>query len=346
DVYKRQMYDSDLIFINNENLKEKTFTFPGGISKVVVKVISHDKKDSVEYRVFVERKQSDEARLKTIVFSPSGMLEPQFNPEIKEYSLIIPDSVYELTVVPLPMHRKAEVEINNSKTFVSTIYLNSHQDTGITIKVTSESKSKEEKYKVSIKRSSSDIALLERVELSVGELIPKFHRDTLNYEIRVSATTDSIRIKPIRANLKSEVKVDNSIVLPNSFSEAIAIASGKSTLITITVTSESGIYGRKYNFIVNRPYVLNVTSNNSEAGMVEPLGTFEVFADSIILLKAFSNEGYFFVKWAIKEGEGVIIEDEMNPLTSLKLKSNASIVAEFKTITENWIEEPTETAEK
>ena len=98
--------DEKIIKINRVKTVEKegTYKIEGDLTKVetgnVIKIIgeSADKKDKKEYVIEVEREKSRNANLKEIKVS-EGVISPEFNKEIKEYTLKIGENVERVKIM-------------------------------------------------------------------------------------------------------------------------------------------------------------------------------------------------------------------------------------------------------
>ncbi|MCX7726096.1 MAG: cadherin-like beta sandwich domain-containing protein, partial [Chitinispirillaceae bacterium] len=187
--------------------------------------------------------------------------------------------------------------------------------------VTSEDGKTKTTYRVLVNRSSSEIAILSGIEIEGGKLTKEFNSGVLEYEIRVASGVDKIRLKPIAGHIRSTVTVEDNTVPRDSFSRPIVVSYGKSKIpIKVVVTSESKNYSQKYEFYVNRAYVVNISSSVGEdTGKVDPRGVVDVYeGDSLRIRAIVVREGYGFVRWE-KVG-GCEIGDSLKTETYVKVK--------------------------
>lgn len=179
---------------------------------------------------------SNDASLEIMRVNREG-INPDFNKYIKEYYLIVDESVNKLDITAIASNKEADVKITGNENF--KMGLNK-----IKILVTSEDKTQKEEYVINVtktKNQSKAEANLENLAIENYEFSPEFDSNITNYSVEISNDTEKLNVLGIPSDIKAKVKVEGN--------EKMDIGKNK---ITVMVTAQDGITSKKYYIDVKR----------------------------------------------------------------------------------------------
>lgn len=164
-------------------------------------------------------------------------ISPEFSNDIKEYYIVINETIDKFDITAVAENPKSTVSItgnNNLKIGLNTININ----------VKSEDKTKEINYKIYVTKTS-DLekanANLENLAVEYGILVPEFDANITNYKVEVG----------------NDVEIANVLAVPEKINAKVNINKNSKWKIgdnnvEITVTAEDGITKKKYIITVHR----------------------------------------------------------------------------------------------
>lgn len=117
-------------------------------------------------------------------------------------------------------------------------------------------------YTLTITREKNANNFLQNIELSKGELSPKFSSAVTDYKVKVPNEVPEVTIKPTAIGTTSTIKVDGSLVVKDGFSVTLPV--GKTDII-ITVTAENGVQ-KTYTIHVTRAKAIEDKAEEDNAG--------------------------------------------------------------------------------
>ena len=179
---------------------------------------------------------SNDASLDIMRVNREG-ISPDFDKNIKEYYLIVDESVDKLDITAIATNQKAEVNITGNENLKMGV-------NKIKISVTSEDKTKKEEYVIYVTKTRNENeaeADLENLAIENYELSPEFNKDVTNYLVEVSNDTEKLNVLAIPIDTNAKVKIEGNKNLNV----------GKNKVI-INVTAKDGITNKKYYINVNR----------------------------------------------------------------------------------------------
>lgn len=209
--------ESSKIVINNSpqnyNTSDTTLDLNIGSNIIKIDVTSKDG-DKKSYSINLTRTDYDDYLLKYLSLS-SGTLSPDFSPLTIEYSAKVDKTTDSINVNAIPVNQSATITVND-KDINRTIPLN-YGNNEIVVRVkTSEGSCC---YKINLFRDYDFDAKLESLEVSSGNLSPKFDKDIYHYSVTERSTTlikisakafspsATVKINGISANDKEEVPI-------------------------------------------------------------------------------------------------------------------------------------------
>lgn len=164
-------------------------------------------------------------------------ISPEFKKDIKEYYFVADDKINNLEITAIPENPNATVNITGNQN------LKIGKNT-IEIQVISEDKTKEDKYKINVTKTTnieSANANLETLAVREGSLDQEFNYNITNYNVEIPNETTKVEILAIPQSQKAKVIIDgnNEMKVGNNY-------------IQINVIAEDGITNKKYQLIVHR----------------------------------------------------------------------------------------------
>ena len=176
----------------------------------------------------------DNAKLEIMRLGLEGV-NPDFNPSVQEYYLIIDESIDTIEVTAIPENRKAQVQITGNDNLKSGKNI-------IQIEVTSKDKTNTKNYTINITKTSNPEkanADLETLEVENDALNREFYNNITNYKIEISNDTNKLNILAIPSDIDATVQIAGNDNLKEGNNN-----------INITVTAEDNITTKKYNINV------------------------------------------------------------------------------------------------
>ncbi|MCH1942800.1 cadherin-like beta sandwich domain-containing protein [Holdemania massiliensis] len=195
-----------------------------GTNTIEIGVTAEDGTTKKTYTIVITRQEakSSDATLKSLILS-NGTLTPIFSPDTENYSVIVANSVKEITVNVATNHAKATAEVIGSTSLAEG-------ENKISIQVTAEDGTVKT-YTITITREAlkSSDASLEELTLSAGSLDPQFNPEIFAYSVVVENEITSLQVHAV-------AKHANATVMATGFSD---LQVGENQ-ITVTVTAEDG----------------------------------------------------------------------------------------------------------
>ena len=173
---------------------------------------------------------SENVDLDILRLSEEG-INPNFNPNVTEYYIIVNENVESIDVTAIPKNNNAKVQItgnNNLKKGANKI----------TIKITSKDNSKNKEYIINVTKTNdinSANANLETLAVENFTLSPEYEENITNYNTEVSKDTQELNVLAIPNNMNAKVEIKGNKNLQY----------GKNR-ITVTVTAQNGVTQKKY----------------------------------------------------------------------------------------------------
>lgn len=183
-----------------------------------------------------ENVSSNDASLDIMRVNREG-ISPDFDKNIKEYYLIVDESVDKLDITAIATKQKAEVNITGNENL--KIGVNK-----IKISVTSEDKNEKEEYVIYVTKTRNEMeaeADLDNLAIENHELSPEFNKDVTNYFVEVSNDTETLNVLAIPIDTNAKVKIEGN--------ESLNVGKNK---VIINVTAKDGITNKKYYINVDR----------------------------------------------------------------------------------------------
>ena len=233
------------------------------VSSTINMVSNQEDKDANTVKV------ANENNLSILRLNRAGML-PDFNPNIKEYYMIVGEEINNLEVTAVPENEDDKVVVegnNNLKNGLNTITVRVTSKNDINSKnknAKNETDNKnirnEEEYKIHVTKTSNKEeanASLENLAVEGYTLSPNFQNQVLNYKIEVSENIDKLNILAIPENHDAKVEIKGN--------ENINLNSQKENIVTVIVTAPNGITFQKYQIAINKKVQESIdNSENNE----------------------------------------------------------------------------------
>ncbi|MDP4107892.1 MAG: cadherin-like beta sandwich domain-containing protein, partial [Bacillota bacterium] len=166
-------------------------------------------------------------------------LDQTFLPDLYKYTATVENNVQSITLLASSVDEKAAITITvNGQTVedpTKPILLQTG-DNQIAIKV-DDGVNAANTYNLTITRKKSSNNLLQDIQLSNGELSPKFDAAVTSYSVQVANEVNEITVSPVAAENTASILVNDSPVTDKGVSVQL---SAEKTEITIVVTAENG----------------------------------------------------------------------------------------------------------
>ncbi|MFW6253966.1 MAG: cadherin-like beta sandwich domain-containing protein [Chitinivibrionales bacterium] len=299
------------------------FDLSTGENQVSIIVTAEDQHTTLTYALFIERSQNSNTGLSALVPS-SGVLNPSFSTDIHSYALSVADSVEKIAFSVAPLHDKAGVTINNASPDTN-FALDPMSETPFTIIVTAQDGTKDS-YVVTVIRQGSALASLIDIRCSAGYLVPAFHPESSDYQMRIPADTQTVSIKPVATHPRASLTVKGNSVDQGEWSAPVEAGRGINSSFDIEVDSENGKQKRSYTIVVNRAYSVSCQATGN--GTVTPRGVTDAFVGVPQEIEASPAAGHHFDGWNIVEGDAIIESPDMLS-TTLNVDSCATVEGRF-----------------
>jgi hypothetical protein len=291
----------------NDLPSDSSFTLPSTpvTTPFNVVVTAPDKSYTLTYAVSVTRAGSDLARC--VAIEPSwGTLIPPFHYETGVYDLRISSDISEIKIKPTAAHNRSTITVNGtsviSANWSSGISCAKGNKTTFSIIVSSESKSNQKNYQITVNRAFS----LTMDNSGKGSVAP-------------SGTTNVYTAVPLSINAQPD---------SGYYFSTWKVVSGDATInnpisrqTSVIVQSDAAIQAL---FSLNRYYL---TINNNGSGSVS-------HSDSVnhgvpYPITAAPADGFFFLRWQVKEGSAEVNAPDEPSTTVMLRHGNATIEAIF-----------------
>jgi len=200
--------------------------------------------DDVARKITVNRKVLSEiASLESLTIS-IGELNPAFNSSIKEYEVVVKDTINKVTVEAVCKDNCSSINGNTNQTFKKTYTLAKGENDPISVKVISQNTLNSEEYKINFYRGEllEERADLKSLTITGIELDPEFKPNSYNYYIRSPYELESLDIKYELFDNNSEVTIEGN--------EKLEV--GKESKIIIKIVSADTKIEKTYNIYVTR----------------------------------------------------------------------------------------------
>lgn len=161
-----------------------------------------------------------------------------FSPDLYQYTATVENNVQSITLLASSVDENAKITITNGQTVEDPskpIPLQTG-DNQIAIKV-DDGVNTANTYNLTITRKKSSNNLLQDLQLSNGELSPKFDAAVTSYSVQVANDVNEITASPVAAENTASILVNDSPVTDKGVSVQL---SAEKTEITIVVTAENG----------------------------------------------------------------------------------------------------------
>ena len=224
--------------------EEKTSTVTGtgshqinvGTNKIDV-VVTSEAGTQKKYTIIVTKDESDNNFLANL-YTSEGILTPNFDKEILEYNINVPNEVDEIEI-------DGKLEDLSASTNDFKLYSLNEGDNLIYITVTSQAGSVRI-YKINVNREEKVSSYLKNLEIEDYDLDPEFDKENFEYFINVNNETTKLDISLETEDENANVEVSGN----ENFSVGMNI-------VTITVTATDSTTST-YEIYVNR----NLSTNN------------------------------------------------------------------------------------
>ena len=197
-------------------------------------------------------KSADKA-LKTLEIVPEG-LDPQFNSETTNYTLIVGSEIETLQINAVPNDEKATVEITGNESLQIG-------DNMVKINVTAEDGTTRT-YNIDVKRQESTVLALTNIKINGYTLSPKFSPDVYEYKISIfDANVNNLDITAVANDENAIVQVFGN----TNFKDG-------ENVVEIAVTSENNEEKVVYKLYVNKNAIATTTKSDNNNKMIMYVG--------------------------------------------------------------------------
>ncbi len=186
------------------------------------------------------------AQLKDIG-ATAGTLSPMFDPNIKNYTLVLDENTAKTTIMPLLADASSKLTINGRKASSKTFTLANAKKTKVTIKVQPKT-GKAITYTVTIMRAPSTNASLALIKASKGSFAKV---GSTNYTVNLLSTQTGTKFTLKLADKKAKytIRLDGK----KTSSKSVSLKPGTTRTLVITVTPQAGIaYAITYTVTITR----------------------------------------------------------------------------------------------
>lgn len=172
--------------------------------------------------------ESNNATLQTLRLDKEGLV-PNFEKEIKEYYLTIPNSIHTIEVLAISENPNATVEITGNTDLKEGLNL-------IKIQIVSEDKTQQNTYTIYVTKTKNvEIANTNLEILAIENVLlnPPFDTNTTHYKVEIPYETMNLNILAIPEDEKATVQIEGKENLKRG-----------NNLIRVTVTAQDGFTKR------------------------------------------------------------------------------------------------------
>lgn len=217
-----------------------------------------------EYTVTINyREAKNNTKIESITFD-KGVMEPAFDPNIKDYTIKVPRDTYQMYVTDIKTEDKIYFIANQPDgAYSARINLND-LDTNWTFKVIAEDRETIDYYNFKIVKTRNSDSTLSNIGVQGGELTPKFDPNIKEYSTTVHSSFEKI-------NLYANATDYNNTTVTGTGEKKLNYGNNK---FTITVKAEDGSTSE---------YTVNIHRNNPPVLTVSDITV--PYGDEIDLLK-------------------------------------------------------------
>nr|WP_281367795.1 cadherin-like beta sandwich domain-containing protein [Saccharibacillus deserti] len=216
-----------------------------------IEVTAQDGVTSRLYKLLIVKAPSDVADLANLAVEP-GTLSPAFTNANTAYSVHVPNSVSHLDLTAMLSDTSASLTVDGAPHKSGTPYgktLRVGLNT-VTVKVTSESKTREKTTLVTIMREASSNADLKALDVSAGTLSPVFNRSQTQYAVTVENEVSQLGLIPAADDDNAQLSL-NGLPVENGTVQTVQLQTGINT-VNVTVTAQDGRTVKTYTVTVVR----------------------------------------------------------------------------------------------
>lgn len=226
--------------IDGEFYSSKGQLIQTNFKEIQVQIVKEQTKLEKETEEQGTNSQSDNATLQVLRLNKEG-ITPNFDKEIHEYYITIPNSINDIEVIAISENPNATIEIIGNTNLKQGINL-------IIIKVISEDKTQNKIYTIQVTKTD-DLELantnLEILAIENTLLYPPFESNVTHYKVDISDEITNLNVLAVPENEKAIVKIAGDTGLNEG-----------NNLITVTVTAQ--------NRFSQKIYEVNVYKRNQE----------------------------------------------------------------------------------
>ncbi len=237
----------------------------GDSVEVVVEVVAEDQQSRQEYRITIFRGEPDRNSNLSALAIQGATLDQVFRIDRKSYTVEVPYSAQEISVIAQSESPFSTVRVNDIATDeagAATVALDNVQKQIMDVVVNAEDGSSSI-YSVSITRAVADTNVaLANITTSAGELSPAFSPNETFYSVTLPQDQSAITVGAQAASRLTVVEIATDSAAGRQGAERVSrqlslnIAEGEQALIIITLTAESGTT-RDYRIAVGRDIGMN-----------------------------------------------------------------------------------------
>ncbi len=195
-----------------------------------------------------------------------GTLEPAFNGGTTQYKTDLANNITSVTVTAQPAVTGDSVTINGEATTSRPITLGTAGSTTPVNIVVSESDTNSRTYTVLLTKASlTGNNSLRSLLISSGSLDPGFDANTLNYQVSVASSANSIQVTPTLDDPAATMTVNDQPAISGQAQTVTLRDPGLSTVINVVVTAPNGTQ-KQYTLVVSRA-ALRANNNLQRLGV-------------------------------------------------------------------------------
>ncbi len=223
-----KQFDGASMTINGKAYSSYTVSLANGKSATITVKVTLAKKAKT-YKFTVTRSKSSNNYLSALS-TAGGVLSQPFNPNVQNYTLFLDENTKSTTIKAVAAAGKA-ASLSPASSKVS---LNNGQSKAVKITVKAQSGAKRT-YTINVVRAASSNANLK--SLKASGMSPGFSPGNTNYTIVLPANKSTASISASAVGYKAVVYIDGA----KKSSKKVTLANGQSTVVRVTVVSQSGI---------------------------------------------------------------------------------------------------------
>ncbi|MEO6149721.1 MAG: cadherin-like beta sandwich domain-containing protein [Mucilaginibacter sp.] len=271
-----------------------------GATELLIHVLAQDGVTTMDYSIKVSRNGSNNARLTSIVLSPTATLVATTNTTTINYTASVDANATQIKLKPTAENQYANILVNNipvsSGTNSDLIDLEEAGATVINILVTAQDGTTTQGYKITVSKNGSNNAKLQGITLNQNSTVTA--SSATGYTTSIDAGYGTVLVKPQTEDKNATVTVDGMPVARGSYSQSITLNDvGIVTPVTIIVTAQDGT--------TSKTYILSIYRNGSNNARLK-----KVALDPNVTVTATSATGYAATVSSSTDTVGVKITPE------------------------------------